>query len=176
MNGRTRTVGEGGVLRAGRWHLDPARCEAGFEVGHLGFVTVRGTAPVLEGEVELGAAGRLVGARVVVGLAAVDTGNPRRDRDLHAPRFLDTDRHPELVAVVRSAEAAPDGWQVAADITARGETGRSDLAIRLTRSDTDSAVVRVEGRLDLRSLGLRIPRLIIARHVDLRATLVAVRG
>ncbi|MGH2881489.1 MAG: YceI family protein, partial [Solirubrobacteraceae bacterium] len=75
------------AIPAGTYSVDPAHSNVGFEVRHMGIATVRGafrkfqgtidatgSAPVLEGTVEV---------------ASIDTNDPQRDGHLASPEFFD---------------------------------------------------------------------------------------
>lgn len=53
-------------------------------------------------------------------LEAISTGNPRRDRDLRKPRFLDLDTHPTMTFAAGPSTVTPDGWQITGQLAARG--------------------------------------------------------
>lgn len=81
-----------------RYRFDAARSVLRWELPAT-LHTVRGVAPRFEGFVQadpLPAGGFDVRARIVVDAAAMNTGNPKRDRNMRE-KVLETDRHPEIV-------------------------------------------------------------------------------
>jgi polyisoprenoid-binding protein YceI len=152
-------------LAAGRWTVDLTNSTATFRVGNLGH-TVTGTVPIIEGTVEVDAAGRPLAITGSLDLGAIDTGNPRRDKDLRKPRLLDLDRHPVMTFAASSVTTAPDGWSVAGLLTARGNevrvTGEVDVSTR-----DGSVILTAHTWLDRRAVGVRAPRFMIGHRVEI---------
>jgi polyisoprenoid-binding protein YceI len=161
-------------LAAGRWTVDPAHSTATFRVGNLGRI-VTGTVPIIEGIVEIDDQGRPQTISGSLDLGAIDTGNPRRDRDLRQPKFLDLDAHPTMTFAAGAVEVTPDGWRITGQLAARGTSvalsGPAEVAPR-----GRSAVVTAHTRLDRRALGIRAPRVMIGRTVDITVTATLTAG
>jgi polyisoprenoid-binding protein YceI len=102
-------------------------------------------------------------------LGAVDTGNPRRDKDLRKPRFLDLDRYPAMTFAADSITASPAGWQVTGTLAVRGTSVRlaGDAA---ASSHEGSATVTAHTRLDRSDLGIRAPGIMIGHTIDITVT------
>ena len=104
-------------LAAGRWTADPA-CSPRLHGEQLGR-TVTGTVPITEGIVEVDGAGRPGGNRRPLDLAAIDTGNTRRDKDLRKPKLLDLNRYPTMTFAADTITASPGRWRVTGQLAAR---------------------------------------------------------
>src|SRR6476620_8386513 len=91
-------------VAAGRWQLDTAESTASFSVIHFGR-TVVGTLPLRAAEAEIGPTGEILSGHIELDLAAIATGNSRRDSDLAKPRFLDTAQHPTMLVDVKPVAA-----------------------------------------------------------------------
>jgi polyisoprenoid-binding protein YceI len=156
----------GTVLATGRWsHPDTGTC-AGFDVRNLGFITVHGTVPLREAWVDVDASGRPVGVHAVLELTAIDTGNPRRDKDLRKPKLLDTEKHPLLTFEGGRPTDTGSGWTVPGTITARTSTPTTLAAEIVDRGEAGELTVRGTTVLDRRALGVRAPRFMIGRYVS----------
>ena len=153
------------TLTVGRWTVDPGRSTATFRVANLGR-TVTGTVPIIEGTVEVGEHGQPAAISGSLDLGAISTGHTRRDRDLRQPRFLDLDTHPTMTFTAGTITVTPAGWQIAGQLAARGTSvavaGQAELAPR-----DRSAIVTAHTRLDRRALGIRVPRIMIGRTIDI---------
>ncbi|WP_280342702.1 YceI family protein [Nocardia neocaledoniensis] len=101
-----------GERRSVRWAAAAQDSTAHFRVGHFGH-TVQGSVPVLDGRLTLGPDGQPATVSGAVDLAAITTGNPRRDRDLRKPRLLDLDRHPVMSFVADDITGTDGEWRVA---------------------------------------------------------------
>jgi polyisoprenoid-binding protein YceI len=155
-------------LAVGRWTVDPAHSTATFRVRSLGR-TVTGNVPITAGTVDVDESGRPRAISGSLDLGAIDTGNPRRDKDLRKPRFLDLDRHPAMTFAADTITATPAGWQVTGHLTARGTSIR--LAGDADVSEHDrTATVTAHTRLDRRALGIRAPRIVIGHAIDITIT------
>jgi polyisoprenoid-binding protein YceI len=156
-------------LAVGRWTVDPAHSTATFRVRSLGR-TVTGNVPITAGTVDVDESGRPRAISGSLDLGAIDTGNPRRDKDLRKPRFLDLDRHPAMTFAADSITVSPDaGWRVTGQLAVRGTSVR--LAGDATVSPDDrSATVTAHTQLDRRALGIRAPRIMIGHAIDITVT------
>jgi polyisoprenoid-binding protein YceI len=155
-------------LAVGRWVLDVARSTATFRVASLGR-TVAGTVPFIEGTVDTGPDGLPSAITGSLDLGAIDTGNARRDADLRKPRFLDLDAHPTMTFTADTVTASPAGWTVTGRLSARGTSVRLAGDAELSRQD-QSATLTGRTRLDRRALGIRAPRIMIGRQIDITVT------
>jgi len=156
-------------LAVGRWIVDPAHSTATFRVRSLGR-TVTGNVPITDGTVDVDESGRPRAISGSLDLGAIDTGNPRRDKDLRKPRFLDLDRYPAMTFAADSITASPDAsWQVTGQLAVRDTSVR--LAGDATVSPHDrSATVTAHTQLDRRTLGIRAPRIMIGHPIDITIT------
>jgi polyisoprenoid-binding protein YceI len=157
------------ALTAGTWRVEPGSGSATFGARGMGR-PVRGRVPVLEGTVEVGRDGTPIAVHGRLDLGALDTGHPRRDRDLRAPRLLDLDRHPVMTFTADSVHVAPGGWQVAGRLAARGAEAPVTGVVVLSASTAGAATLSATTRLERRALGVRAPRFMIGRFVDITVT------
>jgi len=155
-------------LAVGRWTADPAPSTATFRVRSLGR-TVTGNVPITEGTVDVDESGRPRAISGSLDLGSLNTGNPRRDKDLRKPRFLDLDRYPAMTFAADSITASPAGWQVTGTLAVRGTSVRlaGDAA---ASSHEGSATVTAHTRLDRRALGIRAPGIMIGHAIDITVT------
>lgn len=159
------------TLAAGTWRADTSRSTASFQVGNLGRRT-RGTVPVTAGTIEIGPDGALLAVHGVLDLGAIDTGIARRDQDLRKPGLLDLDRHPAMTFTATSARTTGSGWHVTGTLSARGTETVLDGTAELSTADGPEARMTATARLDRRTLGIRAPRFLIGRWVDITVTAV----
>jgi len=152
-------------LLAGRWTVDVTHSTATFRVGSFG-KTVTGTVPIIDGTVSVDADGLPTAVTGSLDLGAIDTGNPRRDKDLRKPRLLDLDRHPVMTFAADSVTTSPDGWSVTGRLTARGSAVRVTGDVDLSTRD-GSVTLTAHTRLDRRAIGVRAPRFMIGRQIEI---------
>jgi polyisoprenoid-binding protein YceI len=160
------------TVGAGTWSLVPEATAAVFTVRDKLVTTAMGTFPVLSGSVVIDADGVASSVRVELDATGVDTGNARRDKDLRTARFLSVLEHPTIVVEAGPAAAGPSGWQLAAELTARGARCPLVLDVIPVTRDGSRVCARVTGRLDRSGLGIRVPTFIIGRYLDLQVTAV----
>jgi polyisoprenoid-binding protein YceI len=156
------------ALAVGRWLVDTARTTAAFRVSSFGR-TVTGTVPITYGAVDTDGSGQPSGISGSLDLGLVATGNARRDTDLRKPKLLDLDRHPTMTFTADTITAGPAGWRVAGKLTARDTVLAVAGDVEVTVGDR-SATVTAHTRLDRRVLGIRAPRIMIGRTVDITVT------
>ena len=154
------------------WAVDPAASTAAFVVGNLGVRRVRGTVPVSAGTVVTGAGGRVVALRATVDATGVDTGNARRDRDLRGPGLLGVDRAPTWSFVSQDVAQDGEGWRVPGVLTVR-RTCPVVLAVEAAAPLPDGGLrVRATTSLDRRDAGVRAPRALVGRRVEVELEVV----
>lgn len=149
------------ALRTGTWTVLSGRTTAAFEVRNFGFNRVSGTIPVRAGSVEV-TAGEVTAVRAELDLGGLDTGNPRRDADLRKPNLLDSGARPGMTFASTGVRRHGDGWEVTGELRLRGTS--CPLTLTVSR---DGDGVRATGTFDRAPLGMRVPRLMIGRHVRL---------
>ena len=155
-------------LAVGRWIVDVAHSAATFRVRSLGR-TVTGTVPIIEGTVDIGPDGLPSAITGSLDLSAIDTGNARRDSDLRRPGLLDLDRHPTMTLAAATATVSSAGWSVTGRLSARGTSVRLAGDVKIS-GQNQSATLTGHTRLDRRTLGIRAPRIMIGREIDITVT------
>lgn len=163
-------VGTKSALPVGRWQLGGGSDTGAFTVRNFGLVTVRGTVDLVSAEVRLPTDGRPE-VTAELDLTTLRTGNPRRDKDLQAPKLLNTAAWPRLRFRSVTAVATGSGWQVDGELL--GQQGPAPLQLQADLARfvaPDAAQIRVTGRFDRRALGIRAPRVLIGRWIDVDFT------
>lgn len=154
-------------LRDGTWSVLAGRTTASFTARNWGVLRVRGKIPVLDGTVTV-AGGQPVAAAATLDPAGISTGVRRRDRDLQKKRFFDTERTPVLPLTVGDVRPAAGGWVARAVLTVFGGDVPVELTVR-REPDPATGTVRVvaTGVLDRATAGLRAPRAMVGRYVEI---------
>ena len=103
-------------------------------------------------------------------LAAIDTGNTRRDKDLRKPKLLDLNRYPTMTFAADTITASPGRWRVTGQLAARNTSvqlaGDADVS-----GEGQSATVTARTQLDRRALGIRAPKIGHTIEITVTATL-----
>ena len=156
----------GTALRAGRWQVVSSLSCSGFAVRNFAAKTVHGRVPVLDAWVDVDESGRPTAVHARLDLAGIDTGNARRDRDVRAPRLLDTAKYP---AVTFDSDApkqvGADEWTVPGRLAAHATTAEITLQVRVTSSAQGQVAILAATELDRRDLGVTAPRFLVGRRV-----------
>lgn len=162
--------------RAGHWTLALGRTPAArFTVPHLLFRRASGTVPVTGVDVVVGEDGT-TSVQVVLDLSAIDTGSPRRDKDLRKPGLLDLDTHPTMRFVADRVE--PDGadWVAHGRLTVKGITADLAATAQVSEEGSDAATVHVTATLDRRAVGVKAPSFMIGTQVDINVEAPLIRS
>jgi polyisoprenoid-binding protein YceI len=156
-----------GLVAAGTWTADLAYTRATFTARHRVGPPVHGTISVLSGTVEVGDDGHPARLEATLDPASVDTGHPRRDRDLRGARFLAAGSYPRLVVVADGITVTADGWSAAARLCGRGREAPLPVSARPDGPAAGGSLhVTATARLDLRDLGIRPPTVLMRRLVE----------
>ncbi len=146
-----------------RWRVQPTLSCASFEVRNLGVRTVHGRVPITHAHVDVDGGGNPAVVRADLDLAAIDTANARRDGDLAKPALLDLAKFPSLAFVGGPGEPVAGGWTVPGRLTAHGTT--IEVVLHVVR---DGDRITATTSFDRADLGIRAPRLMIGRRIDVR--------
>ena len=185
----TGATGSDPAVGLGQWWVDIDNSTASFSVRNFGLKTVRGRVPIVSAAVDVDGRGQVTAVRATLDLSGVDTGNSRRDKDLSAPKLLDTGRHPSLTFDGGPAEPSAVGWRLPGRLGARGASadvvldvvveGRGDTVAGgsgggANTAPSGRATLRATTRFDRRHLSVRAPRFMIGHEVtvDIRVELV----
>ena len=157
------------TVATGHWAIVPRSSTAGFAVRNFGLHTVRGIVPIRSATVVCEGDepdGRVTAVHAALDLAAIDTANARRDKDLRGSRLLDTDRHPQLTFDCTDVRATADGWQLAGTLSAHGRSIAVSVdAVRTAGPVNGLLTVRATTSFDRRELGITAPRVLVGRQV-----------
>lgn len=154
------------ALAAGTWTVSDSRTRVTFAVRNLGR-RAHGSVACRWGELDVDAAG---GPRRLVAeldLDSLDTGIARRDADLRQPSLLDIDRHPVMTwAADRFARRVDGRWAAEGVLHLRG-TSVPLTVTGLPEVSADGWIrVRATAALDRATVGIRAPRVLIGRLVE----------
>lgn len=156
------------TVAAGTWFLRTATAQ--FCARDLLRKPVRGTLPVRSGQVRVGADGRVTGATAELDLAGVSTGHPKRDRDLRGRRFFDVEADPALRFTGGPARHEDGRWILPGTLRLKEIDCPVELAVEVLAAGADALSVRATTALDRWDAGIRVPRLLLGRRVEITVT------
>ncbi|WP_051943009.1 YceI family protein [Streptacidiphilus rugosus] len=164
-------------LATGSWRLAPEHSTARFTAANFLFRRVPGTIALRTGTAVVGPDGVPCGASAELDPASISTGHERRDGDLRGKRFLRVAHFPAMGFRADRVEPQTDGTLlVRGRLTVADTTAPLDLtAIAHPASTQGRRSVTATGRLDLRTVGIRVPAFLVGRMIDISvdATLLA---
>lgn len=147
--------------------VSAANAQVGFAIRYLLVARATGRFTDIAGSFSFDPATDELGAiDVTIGTGSVDTGSPRRDRDLQGDDFFATARYPTMRFIGRTAtRTGPHSGRVTGDLTLRGITRPVDLDVTL--ADHHATAMTSIKRSDF---GMRpgLASLFIADRVDIR--------
>ena len=177
-------TGTAGPAQPGEWVADLATSTVSFTVRNFGLRSVTGQVPLVSARVTVGPSGQPVSVRAELDARGIDTGHPRRDRDLRGARFLATDRWPAITFQASTVQASTiqasgAGWTIAGTLTVKDR----DCPIRLDvdgaeiiPNDPASSVnVCASARLDRRSVGVNSAPAFLIGHTILPSLAIRLR-
>ncbi len=152
----------------GTWSVDAGASSARFIARDVLRKPVVGTLPVLAASVEVSASGVPVRISADLDLNGVDTGSPRRDRDLRGPRFFAVQQGGVLRFSATVARADGAGrWLLDGEIVLRGVRCPLPVQVEITDVSDERVAVLARAVLDRREIGIDVPRLLVGRVVTI---------
>jgi polyisoprenoid-binding protein YceI len=165
------TAAAAGPAQPGEWIADLAASTVSFTVRNFGLRSVIGRVPLVTASVTVGPDGQPVSVRAELDARGIDTGHPRRDRDLCGARFLGTDRWPAITFQASTVQASGAGWTIAGTLTVKDrdcpvrlEVGGADI---IPNDPASSVNVCASARLDRRSVGVNSAPAFLIGHTIL---------
>ena len=152
---------------AGTWTVSDSRTRVTFAVRNLGR-PVHGSVACGSGSLEVDGTGAPRRATAALDLGSVATGIAKRDADLRKPWLLDTDRHPRMTWSADRFTRDDDGrWRAEGVLHVRGTS--APLAVTGAAEVLPDGWLRVRATasLDRTAVGIRAPRLLIGRRVEI---------
>jgi polyisoprenoid-binding protein YceI len=113
------------------WVIDPGHSAARFSVKHMMVSTVRGTLGKVTGTIEYdGKTVESIKADVTIDLAAINTDNESRDKDLKSDNFFDIAKYPTVKFKSKRVQADGQGkFKMVGDLTMHGVTKEMTLDV-----------------------------------------------
>lgn len=173
----------GMLVPPGTWAIDPPRSMVGFDIRHLKLTKVRGRFGDVEGVIRCNGTDA-VSITGSVGVASIDTGDPRRDARLRDEGFFDVGRYPRIVVEIASPLAAEgEAVTVRGTMTIRGARRPLELHVEGPPTPVNGngdLRIRARGAVSRRAFGLdwdpafAAGGLVIDDRIALRLDLVVV--
>jgi polyisoprenoid-binding protein YceI len=169
----------------GTWEVDAERSAVGFEIRHLKLMHVRGSFHVMAAVISCDREG-VASIAGSIGVASIDTGDPRRDARLCDQDFFDVEHHPLIsFSGVSPPVGAGDELVVRGTMTMRGASRPLELTVEQARTADGKSHgdpwVRARGVVSRHEFGLdwdsafATGGLVIDDRVALRLDVVLVR-
>jgi polyisoprenoid-binding protein YceI len=123
-------------LTAGLWPVDVDHSTVHFEVGHPRFAKIRGSVPVADGQIQVGASLEECSVHLALDPAGVYTGLGRRDDMLRGPNFFDVDTYPLWSFESQSIARKAHGLAIIGALTLHGVTKSQEFEVDFDGLDT----------------------------------------
>jgi polyisoprenoid-binding protein YceI len=177
MTKTTPQTNQFGVQAAGRYRLDPALSSAAFRARHLfGLAGVKGTMPIIGGDIVVDPAVPDADVTVTLNAAAISTGNSKRDGDISKPKLLYVDRYPEMTFRAHRPGAlkrCEGRWSLDRELTVRAVTKPARLSIDSVETTAMGFRVSATSRIDRYALGLTAAKAMASRYLTVELVAVA---
>jgi polyisoprenoid-binding protein YceI len=162
------------IPTAGSYLLDPDRSSIDIRTRHMfGLGGVTGSVKIASGQIDVDPSVPKASVTVVVDATSFDTGNARRDGDVHSAKFLHTEEHPEFT--FRAAKLTQDGgsWALTGDLTVKGVSRPVTLAVESVEMIGRGFRARATTRIDRYAHGVTAYKGVAAQFLDAELTIVA---
>jgi len=157
----------------GNWQLDPYHTQVEFSAKHLGMMTVRGHFAEVSATAAIDADHpEASSVEVLIQTASIRTNHEVRDNDLRSPNFLEVDKYPTMTFKSTGIQpAGPDHWDLAGDLTIKGNTRPVTLRVSKYGEFNDPGMMghriaySAQTKIDRRDFGLTFNMLLDGRWV-----------
>jgi polyisoprenoid-binding protein YceI len=159
-------------IRPGTYRVDPARSAVAFTATHVfGLKPVDGTMALRSGTVMVAAEPRRSTVSAEIDATSWATDDPRRDKDVRAPRFLNVAEHPTIGFRSTRLTGGGASWQITGVLSVRG--GSTEVTLDLTdiTETVDGYRFTATATVDRVAAGVPVARAIIGRLVRVTLTL-----
>lgn len=166
------------IPAAGRYTLDPLRSSLTLRTRLFGLHGLSVSMYVAEGQIDVDPAGPRAMVTAAVSAASFSTDNPRRDRDIRSPRFLQADKYPVLAYRAGTLGEDDGRLTLAGELTVRDATKPVTLEIDSIRRTGRGFLAHATTRVDRVDFGLTTARWMGGRffEIDLTAAADPARG
>lgn len=169
------------TIATGTYGIDASNSSVTFEARHIfGLGPVQCSFAIRDGSVRIAADPTESTVDVTLDAASFATNNPKRDKDVSSKRFLDAATYPDITfAGTMRGNHDDGGWLLVGNLRVRDVT--SPIAFHVTEvvPDTSGSAsgfrATATARIDRFAAGVRA-RGPVAKHVDVRLAIVAVRA
>jgi polyisoprenoid-binding protein YceI len=152
---------------AGTWTVSDSRTRVTFAVRNLGR-PMQGSVACRWGEVEVDGTGTPRRVTAELDLDSLDTGIAKRDADLRKPWLLDIDRNPAMTWTADRFTLGDDGrWAAGGVLQVRGTSAPLTVIGPVEVLPDGWIRVRATASLDRTAVGIRAPRFLIGRRVEI---------
>lgn len=162
------------VPAAGRYRLDPARSTVAFSTRHMfGLAGVKGTMPVVAGDIVVDPAAPEADVAVTIGAASFSTGHAKRDGDVRKAKFLNVDQYPEMTFHAGTLSRSSGRWTLDGELTVCGVS--QPVTLTIDSVETSGAGFRAVAttRIDRYAFGLTAAKGMAARYLNVELTAYA---
>lgn len=120
------------AVSAKDWPIDIDHSAAHFSIKHMGIAKVRGNFADLTGTATFDdKSGQLLGLRIKIGVASIDTGVVKRDEHLRSADFFDAGKYPTMTFFSREIHGGKDGpARIVGFLTIKGTTREITLDLQ----------------------------------------------
>ncbi len=123
---------------AGTWDIDAAHSTVGFSVRHMMVSKVRGYFTKFEGVLVTAADPADSTVEATIDMDSIDTRQEQRDAHIKSADFFDTGNHTVMTFRSTAIKAKGDDWTVEGDLTIKGITKPTTLALELNGFGPDA--------------------------------------
>lgn len=121
------------------YNIDPAHTSVGFSIQHMVISKVKGRFNEFSGAIQVDPKSdtKLIGAKVRIKVASIDTANTKRDEHLRSADFFDASKHPDMTFETTKIEKKGSDLVAHGKLTMHGVTKEIELPFKLSGPITD---------------------------------------
>ncbi len=164
------------IPAAGEYRIDPDRTTVSFATRHLfGLAPVRGSFRLREGHITVADPAPGSAVRATIAAGSFHTGTAARDTHVRSARYLDTERHPDIVFASTGVERAGGEWVLHGSLTVCGRSRPLDVRVLAMRPSGPDLRLTAQARVDRYEFGVTAGRGVAGRRLTLTLEVVAAR-
>jgi polyisoprenoid-binding protein YceI len=146
------TTAKADLIPHGNWRVAPGASRIDFRMRLLGVIPTKGSFRAFTGRLEADPS-QVTTGELVIQVASIETGNPKRDNHLCSKDFFEVEKYPRAQFDLISVKAVEDRAAIVGTLRIRDREIAIDAPATITQGSEGSLRIEASMKLDPRKAG-----------------------